>query len=104
MKVIYAWLDVFGAPAGKIYINGWHIDGKRPDDVSRCAGLMSFTVCKGESMDDIKAHLRHKRDMYHDACERLRAMAQVRVIGSDRQLYKAQFIPLKARGTNVNML
>lgn len=104
MKVVYAWLDMYGAPAGKIYINGWHIDGKRPDDATHCAGFTSFTVHKGESMDDIKAHLRRKKDMYHDACERLRAMAQIRVIGSDRQLYKAQFIPLKARGANINMI
>lgn len=104
MKVIFAWLDTYGAPMGQLFIHGWHIAGKKPDNDTRCVGLTSFTVCKGESMDDIKAHLRRKKDMYKDASERVRAMAQIRVQGSDKRLYKAQFIPLKARGTNINML
>lgn len=104
MKVIYAWLDTYGAPVGQLYINGWHIAGKRPDNATHCAGLMCFTIHKGESMDGIKAYLRRKKDMYKDASERLRAMAQIRVQGADKQLYKAQFIPLKARGVNINML
>lgn len=90
MKRLFAWVDCFGCPQGKIRIGKWHLDSVEPCE-GVVLGLISFNVSRGDTMENIKNHLKRKMELYNDCMKATKENATTRAIGAARALIKSYY-------------
>ncbi|MBR5433694.1 MAG: hypothetical protein IK117_04595 [Bacteroidales bacterium] len=90
MKRLFAWVDCYGCPQGKIRIGKWHLSSVEPHE-GVVLGLISFNVSRADTMENIKNYLKSKIQQYDDCNKATKERATTRAIGSARALIQSYY-------------